>query len=47
VSGRCDSCYEWLNNWSGIGLILAGMTHQGWDVTCTSGAALVPVAVFG
>ena len=23
---------EWLDSWSGIGLIIAGMTHQGWDV---------------
>ena len=39
MSGRCDSCYEWLNNWSGIGLIIAGMTHQGWDVQLTAYAA--------
>jgi hypothetical protein len=24
--------HDWLDNWSGIGLIVAGMTHQGWDV---------------
>jgi hypothetical protein len=24
---------EWLDNWSGIGLIIAGITHQGWDVS--------------
>jgi hypothetical protein len=30
---------EWLNNWSGIGLVLAGMTHQGWDVQLTAYAA--------
>jgi hypothetical protein len=30
---------EWLNNWSGIGLIIAGMTHQGWDVQLTAYAA--------
>jgi hypothetical protein len=23
---------EWLDSWSGLGLIIAGMTHQGWDV---------------
>jgi hypothetical protein len=23
---------EWPDNWSGIGLIIAGMTHQAWDV---------------
>jgi hypothetical protein len=22
---------EWLHNWSGPGLIIAGMTYQGWD----------------
>jgi hypothetical protein len=30
---------EWLDNWSGIGLIIAGMTHQGWDVQLTAYAA--------
>jgi hypothetical protein len=30
---------EWLNNWSGIGLVIAGMTHQGWDVQLTAYAA--------
>jgi hypothetical protein len=28
--------HEWLDNWSGIGLIIAGMTHQGWDVQLTA-----------
>jgi hypothetical protein len=23
---------EWLDNWSSIGLIIAGIKHQGWDV---------------
>jgi hypothetical protein len=27
---------ELLDNWSGIGLIVAGMTHQGWDVQRTA-----------
>jgi hypothetical protein len=27
---------EWLNNWSGLGLIVAGMTHQGWDLQLTA-----------
>jgi pyocin large subunit-like protein len=31
--------HEWLNDWSGIGLIVAGMTHQGWDVQLTAYAA--------
>jgi hypothetical protein len=30
---------ELLDNWSGIGLIIAGMTHQGWDVQLTAYAA--------
>ncbi len=27
---------EWLNNWSGIGLVTAGMSYQGWDVQLTA-----------
>jgi len=30
---------EWLDTWAGIGLIIAGMTHQGWDVQLTACAA--------
>jgi hypothetical protein len=30
---------EWLNSWSGLGLIIAGVTHQGWDVQLTAYAA--------
>jgi hypothetical protein len=30
---------EWLDSWSGIGPIIAGMTHQGWDVQLTAYAA--------
>jgi len=30
---------EWLDTWSGIGLAIAGMTHQGWDVQLTAYAA--------
>jgi hypothetical protein len=30
---------EWLDNWSGPGLIIAGMTHQGWDVQLAAYAA--------
>jgi hypothetical protein len=30
---------DWLDNWPGIGLIIAGMTHQGWDVQLTAYAA--------
>ena len=30
---------EWLDNWSGLGLIVAGMTHQGWDLQLTAYAA--------
>jgi hypothetical protein len=31
--------HDWLDSWSGIGLIIAGMTHQGWDVLLTAYAA--------
>jgi hypothetical protein len=31
--------HELLDSWSGIGLIIAGMTHQGWDVQLTAYAA--------
>jgi hypothetical protein len=30
---------EWPDSWSGIGLIIAGMTHQGWGVQLTAYAA--------
>jgi hypothetical protein len=30
---------DWLDNWSGLGLIVAGMTHQGWDLQLTAYAA--------
>jgi hypothetical protein len=30
---------ELLDSWSGLGLILAGMSHQGWDVQLTAYAA--------
>jgi hypothetical protein len=29
----------WLNSWSGLGLIIAGMTHHGRDVQLTAYAA--------
>lgn len=28
--------HEWLDTWSGLGLIVAGMTHQGWDLQLTA-----------
>jgi hypothetical protein len=31
--------HELLDNWSGIGLIVGGMAHQGWDVQLTAYAA--------
>jgi hypothetical protein len=31
--------HDWLDSWSGIGLSIAGMTHQGWDVQLTAYAA--------
>jgi hypothetical protein len=30
---------DWLDSGSGIGLLIAGMTHQGWDVQLTAYAA--------
>jgi len=27
---------EWLNNWSGLGLIIVGMQWQGWDLQLTA-----------
>jgi hypothetical protein len=30
---------DWLDSWSGIGMIVAGMAHQGWDVQLTAYAA--------
>ena len=31
--------HDWLDSWSGLGLVVAGMTHQGWDVQLTAYAA--------
>jgi hypothetical protein len=28
--------HEWLDSWSGLGLIVAGMTRQVWDVQLTA-----------
>jgi len=30
---------EWLDSWSGLGLVVAGMTYQGWDLQITAYAA--------
>jgi hypothetical protein len=30
---------RWLDNWSGVGLVLTGRAHQGWDVQPTAYAA--------
>jgi hypothetical protein len=30
---------RWLDNWSGVGLVLAGMASQGWGVHLTACAA--------
>jgi hypothetical protein len=30
---------SWLDSWYGIGVIIAGMTHQGWDVQLRAYAA--------
>ena len=26
----------WLETWAGIGLVVAGMTHRGWDLQLTA-----------
>jgi hypothetical protein len=31
--------HEWLDSWAGLGLIIPGMAHQGWDVQLTAYAA--------
>jgi len=31
--------HEWLDSWSGLGLVVAGMAHQGWDLQLTAYAA--------
>ena len=32
--------HDWLDSWwSGLGLVVACMTHQGWDVQLTAYAA--------
>jgi hypothetical protein len=28
--------HRWLDSWSGLGLIVAGMTRQGWDLQLTA-----------
>src|SRR5262245_49871479 len=28
--------HQWLDTWAGLGLVVAGMTHQGWDVQLTA-----------
>jgi len=28
--------HEWLDPWTGLWLIVAGMTHQGWDLQLTA-----------
>jgi hypothetical protein len=34
-----DIVRHWLDTWAGFGLVVAGMTHQGWDVQLTAYAA--------
>jgi hypothetical protein len=28
--------HELLDSWSGLGLVVEGMTHQGWDLQLTA-----------
>jgi hypothetical protein len=37
---------EWLDNWSGLGLIIAGMSHQGFTVSLGEHGAGRWIAVF-
>jgi hypothetical protein len=30
---------DWLDTWTGLGLVVADMTHPGWDVQVTAYAA--------
>jgi hypothetical protein len=30
-----DLVHQWLDTWAGLGLVVVGMTHQGWDVQLT------------
>jgi hypothetical protein len=34
-----DLVHQWLDTWAGLGLVVVGMTHQGWDVQLTAYAA--------
>jgi hypothetical protein len=38
--------HRWLDSWSGIGLIVAGMTHQGFQVSVGEHGAGQWIAVF-
>jgi hypothetical protein len=31
-----DVVHQWLDTWAGLGLIIAGMTYQAWDVQLTA-----------
>jgi hypothetical protein len=28
--------HQWLDSWSGVGLVAVGMAHQGWDLQLTA-----------
>jgi len=34
-----DLVHRWFDTWAGLGLVVAGMTHQGWDAQLTAYAA--------
>jgi hypothetical protein len=34
-----DLVHQWLDTWAGLGLVVAGMTYQGWDLQLTAYAA--------
>jgi hypothetical protein len=33
---RLALVHRWLDTWAGLGQVVAGMTHQGWDVQLTA-----------
>ena len=41
-----DLVHQWLDTWAGLGLVVAGMTHQGWDVQLTAYAVRDSRATF-
>ena len=34
-----DLVHQWFDTWAGLGLVVTGLTHRGWDVQLTACAA--------